>query len=161
MHTGSNLEAHILKNVAWSDVFKWPKSGMIKAWIHVSMTTVYPSLDVWVQQDVTKFNNQIASTVTTSQSNRAHVECRGTGDSHHECSHHVNTTISADFFQHLADSYSQRMKALLMAKEHPACCQCGAHLHLIETICHLMLQHLGDNNQASYEDIQLCNEYVG
>ncbi len=70
--------------------------------VHPFMTTVYPSSDVYFQQDnahVTKLKssqtgflnmtwvhfNQMASIVTRSQSNRAPLGCGGTGDSHHGC----------------------------------------------------------------------------
>ncbi len=67
--------------------------------VHPFMTTVYPSSDGFFQQDALCIKVQIisdwfiewvhftqmASTVTRSQSNRAHLGCGGTGDSHHGC----------------------------------------------------------------------------
>ncbi len=63
--------------------------------VHLFMTTVYPSSDEYFQQDSAPchkaqiisdwFLEQMASTVTRSQSNRVPLGCGGTGDPHHGC----------------------------------------------------------------------------
>ncbi len=66
----------------------------------------------------------MTSTVTRSQSNRAHLRCGGTRDSHHgyaadksaataRC-YHVN--MDQNLFQDLVESMPRRIKAVLKAK---------------------------------------------
>ncbi len=68
----------------------------------------------------------MASTVTSSQSNRAPLGCGGMGDSHHGCAADKSaatdavmsiwTKISEECFQHLVESMPQRIEAVLKAK---------------------------------------------
>ncbi len=69
----------------------------------------------------------MASTVTRSQSNRAPLGCGGTRDSHHGraddksaatawCYHDNMTNISEECLQHLVESMTRRIKAVLKEK---------------------------------------------